>query len=262
MQRVDRFAIPTLTIARYVVKGYIKERIFLVALIFAFALMVASYLLSPLAVGAQGKVITDIGLAAISILGITLVVLLGASSFSRERSGGILASILAKPVSRIEFIMGKYVGTIVSVSAVMLIMACVFMLVMVTSNTPIHGMIFTSVYLSVLEMGMVTALMTLFSSFTSPMLCAFFTVCIFVCGHLSKNLLEFAEVFGGAGFKLVAQIGYYVLPNFSFLNVRTEAVHALPLPDGYVLSVSIYALFYTLVVLFLGGVIFRSRDIE
>lgn len=262
MQRVDSLAIPTLTIARYVVKGYIKERIFLVALIFGFALMVASYVLSPMAVGAQGKVITDVGLAAISILGIMLVVLLGASSFSRERSGGILASILAKPVSRVEFIMGKYIGTIASVSAVMLIMTCLFMLVMLMSHTPIHGMIFTAIYLSVLEVAMVTALMTLFSSFTSPMLCAFFTLCIFVCGHLSKDLLEFAEVFGGAGFKVAAQIGYYVLPNFSFLNVRTEAVHALPLPDGYVLSVSIYVLFYTLVALFLGAVIFHRRDVK
>ena len=262
MQRVDRLAIPTLTIARYVVKGYIKERIFLVVLIFAFALLISSYVLSPMAVGAQGKVITDIGLAAISILGITLVILLGASSFSRERSGGILASLLAKPVSRVEFVMGKYVGTMVSVGAVMLIMTAVFLLVMVMSSTPIHSTIFISVFFSILEVAMITALMTLFSSFTSPLLSAFFTVCIFVSGHLSKDLLEFAEVFGGEGFTAVAQIGYYILPNFSFLNVRTEAVHSLPLPDGYVLSVSLYAMFYTLLLLFIGGMIFRSRDIK
>jgi len=262
MPRVDSLAIPTLTIARYVVKGYIKERIFLVVLIFAFALMVASYILSPMAVGAQGKVITDIGLAAISILGILLVVLLGASSFSRERSDGILASMLAKPVSRVEFLMGKYVGTIASVYAVMLIMTCVFLIVMATSNTKIHGLIFTSVYLSILEVAMITALMTFFSSFTSPMLSAFFTVCVFVSGHLSTDLLEFAEVFGGAGFKAIAQAGYYILPNFSLLNVRTEAVHVLPLPDGYVVSVTLYAVFYTLIILFLGSVIFRSRDVK
>ncbi len=59
---------PMLTIARYTVKGYIKERVLLVVLIFAFVLMISSYVLAPLAVGAQRKVIIDIGLASISLL--------------------------------------------------------------------------------------------------------------------------------------------------------------------------------------------------
>ena len=138
-----------------------------------------------------------------------------------------------RSLKSLEFVIGKYLGMIASVSAIMLIMTGVFMLVMAVSNTPIHGTIFTSVYLSVIEVAMVTALMTFFSSFTSPMLSSFFTICIFGAGHLSKDLLEFAERFTGAAPKFFAHVAYYLLPKLGLFNVREEAVHGLTLPAGY-----------------------------
>ncbi len=82
---------------------------------------------------------------------------------------------------------------------------------------------------------MVTAVMTFFSTFTSPLLSALFTLCVVVSGHLSADLFEFARHFGGAGFNVVSSVAYYVLPNLSLFNVRSEAVHGLPLMDQYVL---------------------------
>ena len=76
------------TLAKYTIKGYIKERILLVVLIFGFLLMVASYVMSPLAVGAQQKIVVDIGLAAIPLFGILLIVLLGAGRFYQEKEQG------------------------------------------------------------------------------------------------------------------------------------------------------------------------------
>ena len=89
---------PVFTIAVHTVRGYFKERILFVVLIFTFVLMMASYILAPMAVGAQHKIIIDIGLAAISIFGVLLVVLLGAGSYARERDRGILLAVLVKPV--------------------------------------------------------------------------------------------------------------------------------------------------------------------
>ena len=57
MQAIDNTSVPILTIARYTFKGYIKERVLLVVLIFAFILMTSSYVLAPLAVGAQKKIV-------------------------------------------------------------------------------------------------------------------------------------------------------------------------------------------------------------
>ena len=255
------FSFPAMTIARYTIKGYIKERVLLGGLVFGFLLMIASYVLSPLAVGAQQKIIIDVGLAAVSIFGVLLVVLMGASSYSREREKGILPSILAKPVSRVDFVLGKFLGTWTTVTVVTVCMSLVFAGVMLMSRTAFNSTILVSVYLSVLEVALVTAVLSFFSSFTSPLLSSLFTLCVFIAGHLSTDLLEFARHFGGMGFKIVASAGYYLLPNLSLFNVRSEAVHNLPLMDGFVGSVTIYGALYTVVLLFLSSLIFRRKDV-
>jgi ABC-type transport system involved in multi-copper enzyme maturation permease subunit len=261
MRKLVETPVPALTIARYTIKGYIKERVLLVVLIFALLLMVSSYVLAPLAVGAQQKIIVDIGLASISVFGVLLVILIAAGSYSREREKGILPNILSKPVGRVDFILGKFLGTWVTVLLVMACMTVVYLCVMLVSRTAFNSVMFVSLFLAALEVAVVTAVMTLFSTFTSPLLSALFTLCVVVTGHLSGDLLEFARHFGGDGFQVASSIGYYVLPNLALFNVRSEAVHGLPLMDWYVYSVAVYGVFYTLFSLFLSALIFRRRDV-
>ncbi len=253
---------PILTIARYTIKMYVKERVLLVVLIFGFILMISSYVLAPLAVGAQQKIVVDVGLASISILGIVLIILFGTSSFYREREMGILSALLAKPISRVDFVLGKFLGTALTVAAVMISMAVLHSVVMFLSALELNTNIYWAVYLSILEASLITSVMAFFSSFSTPVLGSFFTLCVFVSGSMSKDLLAFAEQFGAGAFKVMANAGYYILPNLSLFNLREEAVHDLPLQDGFIWSVTVYGIFYTLSMLFLGSLIFRRRDVR
>lgn len=253
---------PIFTLAKYTIKGYIKERILLVVLMFGFLLMVASYVMSPLAVGAQQKIVVDIGLAAIPIFGILLIVLLGAGRFYQEKEQGILKALLVKPITRADFVLGKWIGTVLTVAMVMSLMALLYLFVMWLSGAAFSVTIFWAIYLSMFEIALVAAVLSLFSSFTSPVLASFFTICTAAAGHLSKDLLEFADRFTGAAPKLFAQAAYYVLPNLGLFNIREEAVHSLPLPDGFIGSVTLYGLFYTLTLVLLSAAIFKFKEIH
>ena len=253
---------PIITLAKYTIKGYIKERILLVVLIFGFLLMVASYVMSPLAVGAQQKIVVDIGLAAIPLFGVLLIVLLGAGRFHQEKEQGILKALLVKPITRADFVVGKWVGTVLTVMMVMTMMALVYLFVMWLSGAAFSENIFWAIYLAMIEIALVAAVLSLFSSFTSPVLASFFTICTAAAGHLSKDLLGFAERFTGTVPKLLAHAAYYLLPNLGLFNIRQEAVHGLTLPDGFIGSVTLYGLFYTLTLVLLSAVIFRLKEIN
>ncbi len=253
---------PIFTLAKYTIKGYIKERILLVVLIFAFLLMAASYVLSPLAVGAQQKIVVDIGLAAIPLFGILLIVLLGAGTFYQEKQHGILKSLLVKPITRADFVLGKWMGTVLTVVMVMALMAAVYMMVMWISGAKFTNTIFLSIYLSMFEIAVVAAVLSFFSSFTSPILASFFTICSAAAGHLSKDLLAFADGVDAVLPKLLAQVAYFTLPNLGLFNIRQEAVHGLVMPEGFIGTVSVYGLFYTAVLLFLSAAIFRLKEIS
>lgn len=252
---------PILALARFTVRSYLQERILLVVIIFGALLMGSSYVLSPLAVGAQQKIVVDIGLAAISIFAVVLIVLLGAGSFHMEKERGIQRALLAKPISRVDFMLGKYTGTVLTVSLVVVLMAALHVLVIKLSGAAVTGNLLRAVYLTLLEVALVTALLTFFASFTSPVLGSFFTIACVVSGHFATDLLAFAEKMGGTLPRVVATAAYYLLPNLEFLNIRAEAVHNLPLLDGFMASVTLYALIYTAVVLYLATLIFRTREV-
>lgn len=249
-------------LARFTMRSYLQERVLLVVMIFTVLLMSSSYVLSPLAVGAQQKIVIDIGLAAVSIFAVVLIVLLGAGSFHMEKERGILRSLLAKPISRIEFLLGKYAGTVATVWTVIVMMAGVHMLVVLLSGSHISTTMIWAVYLTLLEGLVVAALLTLFASFSSPALGSFFTVSCVVAGHFSSDLLAFAERFGGTVPKLVAKGAFFVLPNLELLNARAEAVHGLTLPQGFVASVTLYAAAYAAIILYVATVIFRAREVN
>jgi ABC-type transport system involved in multi-copper enzyme maturation permease subunit len=253
---------PILTLAKFTVRGYLKERILLVVLLFAFLLMAASYVLSPLAVGAQQKIVVDIGLAAISIFGVLIIVLIGAGSFHQEKERGILKTLLVKPITRADYILGKYSGTVITVVMVMALMAAVYLGFMAVSGAEFTSNVFWAIYLSFLEAAVLTSVLTLFASFSSPVLSSFFTICVAVSGHLSKDLLEFTERFGGPVVNTFAKVAFFALPNLGLFNIRQEAVHALPLQEGFIGSVTIYAAFYTAMLLFVSAMLFRRREIS
>ena len=253
---------PIFTLAKYTIKGYIKERILLVVLIFAFLLMAASYVMSPLAVGAQQKIVIDIGLAAIPLFGILLIVLLGAGTFYQEKQHGILKGLLAKPITRADFVLGKWLGTVLTVVLVMTLMAAVYLMAMWLSGAAFSATLFLSIYLSMFEIALIAAVLSFFSSFTSPVLASFFTICTAAAGHLSKDLLAFADRIDAAAPKFLAHAAYYTLPNLGLFNVREEAVHGIALQEGFITTVTVYGLFYTAVLLFLSAIIFRFKEIS
>lgn len=253
---------PIFSIAKYTFREYLKERVLVVVLVFAFLLMASSFVISPLAVGAQKKILIDLGLSSVSIVSVLLIVLLGAGSFYREKEKGILAMMLSKPISRVDFLLGKYLGMIITIIMVMLSMSLLFLAVMLLNKTTITSNILWALYLSVVEMALIGSVMVLFSSFSSPVLSAFFTICIFVSGHLSKDMLAFGQQFGSGIFKAVSKSAFIVLPNLSLFNVRPEAVHNLAIQDGFLYSVTLYGVFYTTLVLFVSSAIFGRKEVS
>src|SRR5207247_10639151 len=64
--------------------------------------------LSLLAVGSEEKIIKDFGLATIDVFGVLTAVFIGIGLVSREIERRTVYTLLAKPIHRFEFVLGKY----------------------------------------------------------------------------------------------------------------------------------------------------------
>src|SRR3954470_18944120 len=86
--------------------------------LFALALATAGYSLvvGAFALHASFRVVSDLGAASISLYGVIVAVMLGATSLYRELELKTIFPILARPLSRSEYLVGKYLGTVLTLA--------------------------------------------------------------------------------------------------------------------------------------------------
>lgn len=238
----------------------IREKLLVIALFFGALLFASSYILSPLAVGAREKIVLDVGLAAVSLLGILTTIMIGSTLLHKEVDRRAVYMVLTRPVSRLEYLIGKFWGVFLAIAGVVAVMTAVMVLMLLLGKVALRPVVFIALYLTLLEISVVCSIVVFFSTFTTPVLTSFFSICLVVAGSLSGDLKLFAEKFGGTVTRRIIDALYYVLPNLKVFNLRHEAVHDLPYRAGDLWLVTLYAAIYCGVVIYVAHLIFKRRE--
>jgi ABC-type transport system involved in multi-copper enzyme maturation permease subunit len=237
-------------------------------------LMAASYLISQMTAGQDIKMIKDLGLASISIFGLLIAVFIGIGLVSKEVERKSVYGLLSKPLSRPQFILGKFLGLVLTLTINITAMTVAFYGVLfymktvnpaleVASLTPVlDPRLLVPIGLIVAELTVVTALALFFSTFSSPLLATLLTGGLWVAGHFNADLRHFENVIDNAAVAWIARVLYYVLPNLAPFDVKAEVVHGLPVTWRHVALTVTYAVVYTGVLLTAAVAIFRKRDFK
>ena len=101
-------------VAVNVFKESVRDRVPYNLALFAVLLIGASYLLGQLTAGQDVKIIKDLGLAATTVFGLFIAIFIGIGLVSKEVERRSIYSLLAKPISRPQFILGKYAGLVLT----------------------------------------------------------------------------------------------------------------------------------------------------
>lgn len=251
------------SIAANTFRETIRNKILYAILAFALVVIGLSYFLADLSVGDLARIIADVGLACIHIFGVIMAVFLGITLVSQEVERKTVYLILSRPVPRWEFIVGKAAGLCGTLFLTTLVMA--LMLFVVHAG---HwgggfepGILVASAGIY-MELVLLTCLASLFSSFTTPVLSAIFTLAMFLIGHVSGDLMLFGGRAESGTVRAVSAVLFYVLPNLENFNWKNEVVHGgasspavIPLAAGYLFA-------YGAAVLVLACLIFSRKDFK
>src|SRR4026209_2190457 len=104
-------------VAVNVFRESVRDRVPYNLVLFAVLLIASSYLLAQLTAGQDVKIIKDLGLAAIAVFGLFIAIFIGIGLVSKEVERRSIYSLLAKPISRPPFILGKYAGLVLTLAA-------------------------------------------------------------------------------------------------------------------------------------------------
>jgi ABC-type transport system involved in multi-copper enzyme maturation permease subunit len=241
-------------------KEAIRDRILYLLFFFAAVCLIFARLLAVLTVGDRIKIIMDVGLASISFFGALMAIIMGTGLVYKEIDKKTIYTLLAKPISRIQFLLGKFLGLMLTLFIMLLSMTIIFLVTLFLHTFRIEWAVFIVVYFVFLELCLITAVALLFSCFSTPILSSVFSLSFYLIGHISWGLEILIEKMNAGVGKILVQILYTVLPDLENFNFKTEIVHRLPIPIGVYIYSTLYSFFYTAFILLLAMLVFRKRD--
>jgi len=181
-----------LAIARNTFRENIRDRVLYNLLAFAVLIIGVSMALSRLSVAARHRITVDVGLSSISLFGVFMAVFLGIGLVSKEIEKKTIYTLIAKPVPRYLFILGRFFGLMMTIGVNMLIMTAAFGAIlwfnMYQQSWPLTWPIIQAIIMIYVELGIVTSVAMVFSTFSSPTLSAIFTLAFFVIGRFAAGL--------------------------------------------------------------------------
>lgn len=252
----------TAAIAFNTFREAIRDRILYSLLVFALAMIGASVVLSMLSVGGEVKIIKDLGLAAIGLVGTLIAVFIGVGLVHKEIERRTLYTIITKPIRRAEFVLGKFLGLVLTLAANVAIMGTGLLLLASSMEARLTWELLLPVVLTFVKLMVVTAIAVLFSTFSTPTLSAVFTLALVVVGSLAEDLKLFAATFGGPLLKAVVAGLYLVLPNLASLDVGAAVVHGRPVSASVAGLAAAYGFAYLATLLAAAVWIFQYRDFK
>ena len=251
------------TIALGAFKESVRERVLYNLLVFALLMIAAAILLGSISVGVEEIILVNLGLAAISVFGLLMAIFIGVGLVSKEIERRTIYSILSKPVSRAEFILGKYAGLLLTLSVNTAIMTAGFYLALAFEKKGLtlgDLSLLVAVYFILLQFAIVVGMAIFFSCISTPILSAVFTFSLFVIGNLLSDIRWFGQQSQSFLLENATSALYYLLPNFSNLNVITQAAHGVRIPGLLIAANTCYALLYIAILVSGSVLIFEERE--
>jgi ABC-type transport system involved in multi-copper enzyme maturation permease subunit len=240
----------------------IRNKVLYNILLVAGVVLLLAMSFGDLSVMSRVQVMSDFGLATMSLTGLLLAVFIGVGVLGSEIADKTVYGVLCKPVDRIQFIIGKFSGLFVTLVLNFMLIALIFIaaITWMTGRMP-QTEIFFAVFLLMVEMSIIIAAAIMWSCFTTPTLAAIFTLAFYVAGHLNDLITLSADVQTNPLLQKVLVALHYVLPNLEFFNIRTQVVFGLPIADGHVMFAAVYGVLYTALLLLFSSVLFARKDL-
>lgn len=248
-----------LAVATNTFREAVRDKVLHSILFFAGLLLVVSLAMEEITIGDQVKVVRGVALGGIALMGSIIAIFLGVGLVYKEIEKKTIYTLASKPVSRWRLLLGKYLGLWITLAAELGILTALYAAV-VGAQYGMPGGIFLAIAMLMLELTLLCAWATLFSTFAAPTTASAYSLCIYLIGHFADDLRLFGERSDDPTFQAIALGLYRVLPNLEIFNIRAEAVHGLAVPMSEIGWATAYGLGYTVAVLAVAMLVFEKRD--
>jgi ABC-type transport system involved in multi-copper enzyme maturation permease subunit len=240
----------------------LRRRFYLVSLAFAGIFLYMSLILGVLAVEQEARVLFDFGLGFIELMGLAGALYGATTVVLREIETKTVYLILSRPVGRGEYLLGRFLGLMLSVLSSMALMAAFHLVILKAKGW--HGpepylACFCGAFLKVLVTGALATSLAIFS--TSALTAGVISATAWTLAHFLPEIRYLVSHGASRGLAAPLFALSYVLPDLQLLNLRDRAAAvSLSGPEAGWAWLLGYAVLYSAAWLGLGWALLRRKE--
>jgi Cu-processing system permease protein len=212
----------------------VRDRVLYNLVFFALLMMAAAIVVGQISIGIEDSVIVSLGLSAISVIGLLIAVFIGVALVSKEMDKRTLYALLAKPVRRWEFLLGKFGGLVLTLAV----------------NT------------AAMALGLLLVMLYVKHSLERSDAAVLYTAGLYIVGLYVQELKNLPVDVMSPGAAQLTKWLAYLLPNFENYNVMALAAHGRSIPGALILQNTVYTVVYCAVVLCVAAVVFSRKNLK
>lgn len=239
-----------------------RNRVTLIIVAFAIVMLLSTTLVVNMTIFTLDRVATDFGLGVMSLLMVGLTIFLATSQLSREIDRRTIFLVLSRPVSRSQFVIGRALGTVLTLWTMLLAMTVMFFAQAKVLNLEVSQAQLAAIVGLAVELVLLTAIGSLFSSVSGPMVSSLASIGLYLIGHGAAEIWELASSSKSDAVKTIGRGLYWVVPQLDRLDYRLAAAYAMPVDWGAFAVNCGYAAAYAGILLTAAVVTFERVDFK
>ncbi|MCC5636976.1 ABC transporter permease [Nostoc sp. CHAB 5844] len=253
----------TFVIAKNVFQEVVRDRILYVIGFYTLILAIAWRVLPEFAATNEHKMLLDFGIVAMSAITLIVAVFVGTGLVKKEIDKRTILVLIAKPVSRSEIIVGKFLGLSAVLAVLIATMTAIYLIFLQLENIP-HptlSILIAAVFLF-LQLSLINAVAITLGVFTNSLLAVTLTFAVYLMGNITQDLVKLGRLSKNPAMESVTQGLYLILPDLSRLDLKNDAVYGLQaLPNATILITNAgYGVLYSIMLLAIASFVFSKRE--
>ncbi len=264
-------------VARLTFKEGLGYKIFYSVSLMAAAATFFSVLLSGFFMRDIAKIIVDFGLSAVGIGGLLVPFFLTVNMVAGDMENRTVFTLLAQPLSRPGYIVGKFMGLALLSALVMSTLTAAGLIAVWTGKELYGSQFFTSFSLSsyitaaamnFMAIQLFTSLVILWCCIVrSSFLATLLTLATYLIGQTLDDIIMFINASTNSvpishTVKMTVKIAQYLFPNLAAFDFKFMAAHGLHIPMLDPVLLTLYAAGYITVTLTIASFSFKGRDLS
>lgn len=242
----------------------VRNKVLYTLIFFAVAFAAFSIALSNVVLGDPTRVIVNMGLANIEIFGTLISIFVGITLVHKELEKRTIYTILSRPIRRWHFIVGKYLGLLLTILVELLIMSGFLVgMLLIFSYYHEYEILAIGIFLVFIKLAMITAAAVLFSSYSTPILAGMFTISFYLIGTTSWYIMKLIDEIDASPFvsSLIRSLAF-LMPDFTFLDAKEQVLYENAISLNTVVGATAYGLLYSGILLVLAILVFERKDLK